>query len=280
MKQTTSIPRKSIRYAQNFLIRSDFVASLVSLARFSNDDTVYEIGPGKGIITRQLAQVANRVIAIEIDPLLCTSLRKVLRNVENIEVVEADFLEYQIRDKDYKVFAGIPYNITAAIMRKLLCCNNTPQEAYLIMQQEAGWRFAGQPKENLFSLSVKPWFSTDIIQFVPRTEFEPIPSVDSVLLAVKKRPTPLISDKQSDLYRGFLQYGFGRWRANLKQNFKTVFTYTQWRKLGAELHFALDSKPTDLTFEQWLHLFYFLLDAAQRGHVGIPVELRDLKGRS
>src|SRR5689334_22115084 len=86
--------RKQISLAQNFLRSPKLVHRLVGMSKIRPFDTVYEIGPGKGIITAALASVAGHVIAIEKDPELARRLRDRFRPVENVEIVERDFLNY------------------------------------------------------------------------------------------------------------------------------------------------------------------------------------------
>jgi 23S rRNA (adenine-N6)-dimethyltransferase len=246
---------QKVRLSQNFLKSANLVSALIHASSIGPGDTVLEIGAGRGIITAGLARIARKVIAIEKDPSLAMQLREQFQTDRNVVVVEKDFLQYQICDQDFKVFANIPYNITSDILRKLLYTAPMPKEAYLILQKEAAAKVAGTPIENQFSVLAKPWFSFQIVRQFRRTDFDPVPGVDSVLLCIKKRSPPLIGEGDIDSYRRFIQYGFGRWRKNLKCVFKSIFTYTQWKRLSHELGFALNAIPTDLTFEQWLGLF-------------------------
>ena len=230
---------------------------MIQASSIGSSDIVLEIGAGRGIITTELARVAGRVIAVEVDPSLAQELRWEFTNTGNVEIVAKDFLTYQVCQKEYKVFANIPYNCTADILRKLLYGSPAPTEAWLILQKEAAEKISGCPRETQFSVLAKPWFDFRILRALRRTDFHPIPAVDSVLLHIRKRSTPLIGEGEGDSYRRFIQYGFGRWRKSLKCIFKTVFTYRQWKQLAHDLGFALDATPTELSFEQWLGLFKF-----------------------
>ncbi|MCD4751832.1 MAG: 23S ribosomal RNA methyltransferase Erm [Anaerolineaceae bacterium] len=248
-------PHKQITLAQNFLRSSRFVRLLINISSIELSDTVYEIGPGYGIITAELARTAHKVIAIEKDTALVEQLRERFRCVHNVEIVANDFLQYHIFDREYKIFANIPYNITADIVRKILYVPSVPSEAYLVMQKEAAEKFTGDPKETLFSILVKPLYNLQIIRELQRTDFKPVPNVDSVFIHIKKRRSLLIREEDIPLYRKFVRYGFEGWKKNLKKTFKAVFTYRQWKRLSKDLHFPLDVTPSELTFEQWLGLF-------------------------
>lgn len=243
--------------AQNFLKDPELVRRLVRIAGIGASDTVYEIGPGKGIITAELARVARKVIAIEKDPRLVGALRHEFRGRSNVEIVGKDFLGYAIRTTDpYKIFANIPYNVTAEIVRKVVHSKPAPVEVFLTMQKEPARKFSGVPNETLFSLLAKPYWEFRILHRFRRTDFYPVPDVDSVLLRIHRRDRPLLSREDALLYRDFVRFGFGGWKRHLRSAFKDVFTYTQWKRLSHDLRFHLNATPTRLTFEQWLRLYH------------------------
>lgn len=246
---------KRILLAQNFLRSSRLVRSLLDMSSIESADIVYEIGPGRGIITSELAHVARKVIAVEKDPELVQQLCKRFQNVDNIEIIRNDFLRHHISERKYKVFASIPYNITAGVVRKILYTSPVPSEAYLIMQREAAEKFSGCPSETQFSILAKPLFDMKIIRALRRTDFEPMPNVDSVLLHIKKRPSSLLKQEDTFFYQRFVCYGFRTWKNSLKLIFKPIFTYQQWKRLAKDLNFPLNAIPSTLSFEQWLGLF-------------------------
>ena len=243
--------------AQNFLTKRRLAASLLNESSINRDDVVYEIGPGKGILTKELVKRAKRVIAIEKDHFLYLKLKKKFEGTHNFTLHNADFLKFKIADSRFKVFANIPFNITSAIIRKLLCASNPPDETYLIVQREAAAKFIGAPRTTQFSVLVKPWFRSKIIRHFKRTNFSPMPKVDIVMLQFEKRIHGLIPQADAPEYERFIKYGFSRWRENLKSNYKHVFTYHQWKRLSHDLKFPLRAKPSDLRFSQWLGLFEF-----------------------
>ena len=247
--------RKQISLAQNFLRNPKLVRRLVRMSKIGLSDTVYEIGPGNGIITAALASVARHVIAVEKDPELVRRLCERFRSVENVVIVEKDFLNYSFRDAEYKIFANIPYNQTGQILRKILHERSNLGEAYLIMQKEAAMKFSGSPRESLCSILVKPFFEVQILLQLKRTDFWPIPNVDSVLVSIKRRASPLIDAHDVSPYRDFVRYGFERWKPNLRLALKNVFTYQQWKRLARDLDFPLNARPTELSVEQWVGLY-------------------------
>jgi 23S rRNA (adenine-N6)-dimethyltransferase len=236
---------------------------------------VYEIGAGNGIITAELASVARRVIAIEKDPELVRRLRERFRSRDNVEILERDFLAYSFRTRvvngapfaavgrqnsEFKLFANIPYNITSRIVRKVIDERINLGDVYLILQKEAAQKFSGCPRETLFSILAKPFFEFQILFRLRRTDFWPVPNVDSVLLSIRRRTRPLLETRDAGPYRDFVHCGFERWKPNLKLAFKKVFTYKQWKRMVRDLDIPLNATPTDLSFEQWLGLYHRFRD--------------------
>ena len=258
-----------IYLAQNFLQSPMLVRRLVAKAELSPNDVVYEIGAGKGIITDELAKTAAKVIAIEKDPRLVRRLREYFCAATHVEIIAQDFLKYKISEREYKVFASIPYNVTAEIVRKLLYEGPSPSVAWLVMQKEAAKKFSGSPAETLFSVLAKPFFDFQIVADLRRTDFVPVSKVDSVLLQIRRRRSPLIEKKDSASYRSFVRFGFCSWKRHLRAAYKNVFTYKQWKRLSREVGFPLNATPTDLSFEQWLQLYraFTQMRAERRGTI-------------
>lgn len=251
------------QYAQNFLIDRKFVRSLVNKAQFGPTDLVLEIGPGSGIITRELAQTAGQVQAIEIDRNLIPELQKSLSDCPNVEIVAGDILKIPLPDKPFSIFSNIPFNITSPIMQKFLWAKNPPQEAWLIMQQEAADKFIGEGASTESSVLFQPWFTFHQAAHINRFEFRPVPSVHASLLHMVARQRPLLEEKHKKTYYQFVSFGFRTWKKNLKIGFKNVFTYSQWKRLAHDNKFAIESKPNELSLEQWLAIFrYFLIGVA------------------
>lgn len=246
---------RHFQLGQNFLRSRELVRKLVKESSIAPSDTVYEIGPGRGIITAELADVAEDVVAVEVDPQLAKELRNRFRDIRNVRIIQGDFLEHQIQIREYKIFSNIPFNATASIVRKLLYSDNPPADAYLVMQIEAAEKFSGRPNESEFSVLAKPKWRMELVHAFDRNDFQPAPSVDACLLRFERRMVPIIKKGKLEQYTAFVRYGFGRWKESLKLTFKPVFTYTQWKRLCHDLGFAIDATPTDLSFEQWCRLF-------------------------
>ena len=116
------------------------------------------------MLTRALAERCGRLVAVEIDEGLFVELRAAFRDDPHVVLVHDDFLRHQLPDGPYKVFASVPCNRTAAIIRRLADAPVPPDDAYCIVQREAAERFCGTPhaSETRSSLLLKPWFQVEI----------------------------------------------------------------------------------------------------------------------
>jgi 23S rRNA (adenine-N6)-dimethyltransferase len=251
----TAIQPRSIHYAQNFLKSPFLVERLLDRCDIGSHDVVYEIGPGKGIITAQLVQRCRKVVAIEKDPVLAAALRSRFVGTASIQIQEGDFLEYHLPRSSYKVFANIPFNITSAIVARLTMAPVPPDDSYLIMQKEAAEKFLGEPHESLYSLLLKPCFALEILHRFKRSDFAPGPRVDVVMLRLSKRGPPLVSRSDMSLFRDFVVYSFTTPQPSLRKSLKSVFTPRQFKLLSNNLNLDFTATPTSLYFEQWLALF-------------------------
>ncbi|WP_202710339.1 23S ribosomal RNA methyltransferase Erm [Sporosalibacterium faouarense] len=249
-----------LKNSQNFLRNNLLVKKLIEASNIDSKDIVFEIGPGKGIITKHLSKNCSKVIAIEYDKELYKSLKDELNGYTNIELYFGDFLNFQLPSEGkYKIFSSIPYNITAQILSKIFSAGNPPAEAYLIIQKEAAQKYAGFPYscECFRSLSIKPYFELSIIYELERREFTPVPNVDSVFLRIKKRKECLLEKKDAIKYSDFISYAFSRHGKELQKRFKKIFTYKQFRILSQQLKFDISSGPTEIKFKQWIELFRY-----------------------
>ncbi len=239
--------KQSIYLHQNFLRDPRLVVRIVRLADFGPNDLVYEIGPGRGIITRELVKVSDKVVAVEIDRRLAERLQQDFNGNPRVKVIKADWLNYRVPEKEYKIFSNIPFNLTAQVVRKIVDSPRPPRESFLMVQKEAAAKFTGIPRSTQFSVSYQPWFEFKVIWHFRSGDFFPAPKVAVVLLSIAKRDRPLVEDKQKYFY--FVQNGFNR--------IKSLFTYHQWRRLARDLNFSLPVQPTKLSFDQWLGIFKF-----------------------
>ena len=243
------------RHSQIFLKNHNLAAALLQRSTITDMDLVVEIGPGRGILTHQLAQNRRQVIAVEKDPDLYNLLRRMFSCRRNVHLYQADFLNFRLPEAPYKVFANIPFNITSAIVNRLVSAQDPPEDAYLVMQKEAADMLLGLPCETMRTILLKPWFGLEIVHRFRRTDFEPVPRVDVVMLRLNRRQQALVAPGARASFRDFVVYTFTTWRPTLGKIFKGLFSWQQVKRIRKELAIDLNGTPTSLTLEQWLGLF-------------------------
>lgn len=244
--------------SQHFLRDAAVARALVRRLPFAPDDLVVEAGAGDGLLTEALVDAGFRVIAVEKDARLFGLLRQRLASHPNVVCHHADFLTFPLPAGPYQVMSNVPYVITAALVRKLLQAARPPDTAMLIVQREAAEKFAGMPRETLFSLLHKPWFEISISGTVARRNFVPPPRVHSVLLRMHKRDAPLIAEVSRPAYRSFIATTFGQGVPEASRALRRFLTARQVRRLGQELGFSRNCRASQLTFNQWLRIFRFV----------------------
>ena len=228
---------------QNFLMHARIAERIALTAKLPEGATVLEIGPGRGILTRELLKVAGRVIAVEADEELCKKLQTDFANEiaeKRLEFIYGDIRvwdfemylnsRYSVKDgaSDYQVVANIPYYLTGEIFRKFLEAENQPSSMTLLVQKEVADRIVGNPersrgarggKESILSLSVKVYGTPKREFLVPRGAFTPAPNVDSAVLTIRDISRKNFTTKrQEEQFFKLLHAGFAHKRKFVRKN--------------------------------------------------------------
>jgi len=232
-------------HAQHFLRSPRLVAELIGHSNIRKNDIVYDLGAGSGVITSVLAQRCKQVIAVEIEPQALTKLRQNVAGIQNVEIIEKDILELAPPTYSYKIFSNIPFSLSAGVVRKFVFDTHPPKCIYLIVQKQFARKLV--PGDDHFtsqlSAEIGPLFSARIRKPLRKTDFTPPPAVDTVLLELKLRETPLIPAEQFTDYREFVSRCFAdqkffvnlpREKANISPKLRpSQFTLEQWSRLYA-----------------------------------------------
>lgn len=212
-------PHKGL--GQNFLQDSVALEKIVSAAEIQRTDTVLEIGPGLGSLTRYLAASAKEVVAVELDQHLLPPLQTILAAYSNVRLVHGDILELSpsnlVRDHNYIVVANIPYYITSAVIRHLLESPSKPRRIVLTVQKEVAQRICEGPGDmSLLALSVQVYGKPRIAAHIPAGAFVPSPNVDSAVLVIEIYSEPRIPRELLDTFFRLIKAGFSQKRKTLR----------------------------------------------------------------
>jgi 23S rRNA (adenine-N6)-dimethyltransferase len=241
--------------SQNFIKSSQLVRQLLSVSSINSNDTVIEIGPGKGIITQELINIATQVITIEKDRDLIPFLQNKFSGVTNLKIINQDFLSWNFPIIPFKIFSNIPFSITAPILNKILKSKSKPTEIYLIIQLEAAQKYSLSCNlNNQDAILLAPFYDLEILGDIDRTAFTPKPQVDIVFTKFVLKQEVAIDSDVYQQFRDFIIFGFNQWKPNIFEIFKKIFSYDQFRKINHQLKIN-SLKPTQLNYSQWLSLF-------------------------
>ena len=211
------------RFGQNFLVDEHILDAIIDAAAITKDDTIIEVGPGLGTMTRALADNAGEVVAIEIDRDLAALLTDMMKEYQNVTIICDDILKTDIsslvdKDKKIKVVANLPYYITTPIIMELLSKNIQIESITVMVQKEVAQRMQAVPATKDYgalSLAVQYYSSPQIVIDVPPSSFVPPPSVDSSVIHMKRYDMPPVKVEDEDKMFSIIRAAFNHRRKTL-----------------------------------------------------------------
>lgn len=215
-------PQKKL--GQHFLIDESVLKVILSSAKLGPADVVIEVGPGLGILTKELAKQAAKVIAVEIDAKLVSALRREVSSFGSVEIVHGDILgisPQQLLKSEpvrYKVVANLPYYITSPVLRHFLEASVKPSLMVIMVQKEVGEAIAATAKMSLLSLRVQFYSKPAIVAYVPARSFYPAPKVDSLVLRLDVYSKPIIEVPDIVGFFDIISRGFSSPRKQLRNS--------------------------------------------------------------
>jgi 16S rRNA (adenine1518-N6/adenine1519-N6)-dimethyltransferase len=226
---------------QNFLVDRTYLDQIVAAAELAPDDLLLEIGPGQGVLTRELVGEAGGVVAVELDDRLIVPLRAMFATqLDRVRIVHGDILALDPpalidelagalgrrapspspgpvsgQGTPYKVVANLPYYITSAVLRQLLEARRPPTRAVVLVQLEVAQRICAAPGDlSLLAVSIQYYARPQLVARVPAGAFRPIPQVDSAILRLDVYPHPAV-DIAPEPFFTVVRAGFGQKRKQL-----------------------------------------------------------------
>jgi len=223
--------RLSKSLGQNFLADKNIIDGIIEQSYIGGEDHVIEIGPGIGVITRELCQTAGMVTAIEIDSRLMPVLSETLSDFDNVKVINQDILKTDLHEiinsarlpngekpKSAKVIGNLPYYITTPIIMKLLEDKIPVESITIMMQKEVAERIAASPGSKTYgaiTVAVAYYCKAVKIAQVPKEVFIPRPKVDSTVLRLDMRKEPPVNLLDEEVFFDCIKAGFGQRRKTL-----------------------------------------------------------------
>ncbi len=240
---------------QNFLTSEKITKKIVDAV--SDEKTILEIGPGKGMLTKFLLEKFDKVVAIEKDDNLFEELQKMFReqiSSGQLKLQNNDILKFSFTDikGDYVVVGNIPYNITGQIFRYFLTSDHKPKSMVLMVQKEVGERIlAKSGKESVLSLSIKAYGKPYIVKSVPKRHFLPKPKVDSVVIKIDEISGDFFQKIDEDGFFEFVKTGFKEKRKKLINNLSELHDKENLSEVFDNLGIDKNIRAEDLSLNNW-----------------------------
>ncbi len=198
---------------QHFLIDRRILGRIIEAAQLSRDDMVVEIGPGRGFLTRSLANRVDRVVAVEMDGALADRLADEFHDRPNVEVIAADAREVAIdslvADVSYKVVANLPYYAANPIIRRFLEAAHKPGLMVVMVQREVAQEMSARPgKMGLLSVATQLYGKPHIVCYVPPKAFRPAPKVTSAVVRIDVYDRPAVPIDSEEAFFRLVKAGF------------------------------------------------------------------------
>ena len=247
---------------QHFLTNSRIAQLIADAAHIVPGETVFEIGPGTGMLTRELLKKEARVVALEADDRAVAALRETFRkeiNTSQLTLIHGDIRhtslsELGLADHRFKVAANIPYYISGMLFERLLAGAIQPSLLVFLVQKEVAERIARSEKESLLSLSVKVFGESRYIRTVTKGNFSPPPKVDSAILAVADISRDRLEGIDEACFFAFLKAGFAARRKQLLGNLALYSPKDVLQEVFTTLNIDERVRGEDLDIETWLKL--------------------------
>lgn len=213
-------PKKSL--GQYWLTNEATLRQIVATAELTKGDTVLEIGPGLGSLTKHLVEPAGQVIAVELDKVLAKRLMlqgSPLQHKGKLEVVQGDILRFDLSSlrAGYKVVANIPYYLTSHLLKVLTESTNPPVKMVLLVQKEVAERLASEPGQlSVLAIGVQLDYHVKLGQVVSAGLFDPSPKVDSQIVILDRHSQPLFENLDRQQFFRLVKAGFSARRKKLR----------------------------------------------------------------
>ncbi len=245
--------RKSL--GQHWLADQGILKAITDLADISSEDTVLEIGPGTGRLTKLLSAKANKVIAVELDSSLAIKLTAL--NLANVRVANEDILDYDLSKLgSYKLVANIPYYLTGKIIKLISETANRPKLAVLLVQKEIADRLAALPGDmSILGLTCQFYWDVQKGPLVSPDKFIPPPKVTSQIVKLTPKTFNLSDEETRELFR-LIKIAFSSKRKTILNNLSSG--YRQDKKKIETILLAINiqpnRRPQTLSLNEWQKL--------------------------
>lgn len=241
-------PKKEL--GQNFLKNESVVDLMVRSLELSKE-TVVEIGPGMGVVTKRiLKEDISKLYAIEFDERMISFLNNAFKEEKALELIHTNVLDWLPKfttTSNFKIIGSLPYYITSPILHRIVYMRKRPRVCVLLVQKEVAQKLSeGIPNASYLSTFIQTFFEVDFIQRVNKEDFDPIPKVDGGIIKLTNKENTLAFEK-IEKYEKFLHHAFKHPRKMLNKTFNV--------KVLKEVGIEASARPQVVSKRKWLELF-------------------------
>jgi 16S rRNA (adenine1518-N6/adenine1519-N6)-dimethyltransferase len=251
--------RKSL--GQNFLVDKNAVERLIGSCGLTKDDVVIEIGPGTGLLTREIAPKVKQLTAVETDPRFCETLTEEFRG-SNVRIVHADFLKVDMSElaekgQAVKVIGNLPYYITTPIITAIIESRDRFSELFMTVQLEFAERIAAKPggKEyGAFTCFVQFYAEPTLLFKIKSSSFKPRPKVDSCFMKLALRQHPLFDVPDKSFLFKIIRTSFQQRRKTLSNALSALFAKDEIAVALARVGIDPQRRPESMSLADFVSL--------------------------
>ncbi|MDE0570629.1 MAG: 16S rRNA (adenine(1518)-N(6)/adenine(1519)-N(6))-dimethyltransferase RsmA [Verrucomicrobiales bacterium] len=273
--------RPSRGLGQNFLIDTSVSESIVDALNIDDNDTIVEIGPGLGALTRHLIGKVKKLVLVEYDRRIYEYLRDVLSGLDGVEVFHQDAVNFDVRpfyaEDAVKVIGNLPYSCGTEIIRNFLTFPSPVDSAVFMLQKEVVNRFCAVPRTKsygLLTVMTCAYWNAERLQDLTFESFTPKPAVDSAVL----RFSPCDSDKyppfNQRVLKRIVKCGFHERRKQLKK--RLPLGDTDWSELCKAMDLQETARAEELSINEWINMARFIDDNPLKDNPQMGNELFDV----
>jgi 16S rRNA (adenine1518-N6/adenine1519-N6)-dimethyltransferase len=263
--------KPNFTYGQNFLLDDGVLDTMLKVAKVSKEDSVLEIGPGVGNLTKKLCETAGFVLSVEKDPKFLPILKALKKEYKNLRFEIDDILEFNFAkaleefDSDrvqtsglsYKVVANIPYYVTGKILQVFLNAQHKPSSITVLVQKEVARNItAKQGDLSVLPISVQLYGEPKLVEVVPSESFYPEPKVDSAILHIDlfKKPRFVLKDEKK--FFSIVKACFAGKRKQIHNTLVNNLRLEKEKVLEVLKQNKIDpvARPQDLSIQNWIDL--------------------------
>ena len=247
------------KYGQNFLINDKIVQLIYDNINPKSNETILEIGPGSGVLTKKLKSRGSKLIAIEIDKDFESDLKKL--EDQNTKIIFDDFLKVDLNEYkgSYIIVGNLPYYITTPIIEKIIESNINVNDMIFMVQKEVANRFISFPgtkNYGYFTVFLQHYFNIKKIIDVTARDFMPKPNVDSTVIKLSRKEKVYVEDEKK--YFSFLKCAFKFKRKKLKNNLQD-YDWNIILNILKENHYSENIRAEELPEKVFLEIYNKLL---------------------